>query len=255
MLQSKFSNWKILDEQKTFEIRRFYRNRNSTVFTAASVVKEHIFQLDPEYIWCPESTFTTYNRGLGKLIKTYKSKGKENINLEKRPGIFENFDTDDFENVFGTNTGGPTKDKKELKRDPIKVFESCTELMKDPEQIVWMKKIMKKALDYYYMFGMCPFRMVVGCDKNPKLVIPSMEEGHFIARINPENSIKEVQWLSKSNLRTGGMNLEPDDTVGVYCWESFEPQLDVTSMQTPYTSAVARLIGPYKEFKKFVKNA
>lgn len=261
MKTSIFSDWQILSPKSTKEIRRFYKNNDTTAFTACSVIREHIFQIDPEYIWCPKENKESYYNTLGNLIKISKEKSNRTITIgkstEKTPGILEGFveeRADDEAVVLGTEEKQNGK-KDGDKLNPMNRIKNCKNLVKDPEQKLWMKKLMKKALDYYYMFGMCPFKMIIGSDKNPKLVIPSMEEGAFIARINPETSIKEVRWLSNQFGTMRTVKIKPDEKVGVYCWENFEPELDVDPLQTPYTSPIARLIGPYHIYKKFMVNA
>src|SRR6056297_532871 len=251
-----YARWKVLSAEKTNEIRRFYKNRNPTIFTAVNIIKDNIFHTDPEYVWCAEGNEGSYKDGLGKHLQSIKSQKNGKKCSGSKPGLFSIFKDYDFgsmeENI---DLSQNQLNKKNEKKIDASALSNIKELSNDVDYIVWMRNIMKKALDYYYMFGMCPFRMIVGSNKNPKLVIPSMEEGLFIARINPENSLKEIKWMSNNSLVNISKNIEPDEHVGVYCWAGYEPELDVGHYMMPFTSTVARLVGPYKEYKKFVRNA
>lgn len=231
---SKYNQWRELNRHVSMDIRRLYCQNEATISTVVELISDHIFDSEFRYDWCPEDETNSYERTLGALIKSSSSGNDDGASSkggdEKRAQAQRQ-----QQRIKGKNVQGA----------------SCPQTPNDPEQLRWMKETMREAMDYYYMFGMCPFRVIMGPDTFPKIIIPDFSTGNFIAKINEDTGTADVGWIDYKDKYINKGELEPDKKVGVYVWPQFKPLIDEPN---PFRSVISKLRREYNEFRMMMHN-
>lgn len=203
---NQFKYWRELNRRVSADIRRFYRQTYSPIGTARDVLAEHVLETAFKYDWCPDEVEPSYDRTIGAMVAM----------VGRSPG------------TASAKGGGGARGRGQV---------GCDATPQDPEQILWMRRVMEDAMDWMFQFGMCPFRMVVDAAGLPRIIIPAFESGNFIARMSEVGEI-EVGWHTYTDGVRKTNELQPDRHVGVYVWSKYKPMLDTYS---PFTSVVARV--------------
>ncbi len=118
----------------------------------------------------------------------------------------------------------------------------------DELDMEWIMDLLRTAIEWKLMFGMCPYYEMKTGDGRPSITVPEVGGGQFMAR-NGANRKTEVGWLSKEGAQRGSM--EPDTLV--YVWPDQVP--DIGNWWAPYRSVGARLLKTFLEKEELRLNA
>lgn len=111
----------------------------------------------------------------------------------------------------------------------------------------WITDLVRAAIDWKLMFGMCPFREELTAENRPSIVIPELGRGQFMARLG-ETGRTEVGWLTEQGRLRG--SVQPDTRV--FVWPDHTP--DTWIAADPYRSVGARLFKADLEQKQLRQN-
>ena len=118
----------------------------------------------------------------------------------------------------------------------------------DESDMEWVTDLIRTAIHWKLMFGLCPYYVSTTDDGRPSIRVSEIGEGHFLARKGPKRET-EVGWLSDEGRMRGAT--EPDTKV--YIWPDHTP--DLWAPYLPFRSIGARLLKGFMVVEELGRNA
>ena len=96
--------------------------------------------------------------------------------------------------------------------------------------------LLKDALDFRDMFGMCPIKVITDTEKNARsVVIPQLGTGKFLQRMNPITCNPEIIFVTHDKSSGGPINyinVQRDPNIHVFIWPNKVPDFHSSSFKT-----------------------
>lgn len=119
------------------------------------------------------------------------------------------------------------------------------------ERQMELRELLRQALDYRRMFGMCPIKIVNEEGGRSHLVIPDYTTGSFIVRYNQARGRLDVAFASQHLAHMMGgpgaltptmSTMKPDPDVHVFVWEDTRPTFRLNDFKTPLIRLLPRFL-------------